>query len=68
MKHKHECEFWEDGQCNRRGTHKCLVEFSRNFTLALVGFTEKDNHKVWYCNKHFKVQMRMQKGIISEVT
>ena len=58
------CGFW---QCNRKGTHECLLEYSKNFTLALLGFTEKNTTKVWYCNKHFKIQMKKQKGIISEI-
>ncbi len=64
MANEQKCGFW---QCNRKGTHECLLEYSKNFTLALLGFEEKNNTKVWYCDKHFKVQMKKQKGIISEV-
>ena len=58
------CVFW---QCNKKGTHECLFEYSKNSTLALLGFEVKNNSKVWYCNKHFKMQMIKQKGIISEI-
>ena len=58
------CEFWK---CSRKGTHKVLFEYSKNFTLALLGFTQKENHTAWYCDRHFREQMENQGSVISEV-
>lgn len=64
METKHKCDFAE---CYEDATHHVALEFYKNPTLALLGFTEKDNKYYWYCDKHFSQQMVLQRGIISEI-